>query len=46
MSDGIVRNVQASTSTLGLPVDILRASSEGGIDAAFRASARGASAYC
>jgi putative ABC transport system substrate-binding protein len=40
MSDGIVRNVQASTSTLGLPVDILRASSEGGIDAAFAELAR------
>jgi len=40
MSDGIVRNVQASTSTLGLPVDILRASSEGDIDAAFAELAR------
>jgi putative ABC transport system substrate-binding protein len=40
MSDGIVRNVQASTSTLGLPVDILRASNEGDIDAAFAELAR------
>jgi putative ABC transport system substrate-binding protein len=40
MSDGIVRTVQASTSTLGLPVDILRASNEGDIDAAFAELAR------
>jgi putative ABC transport system substrate-binding protein len=44
MSDGIVRNVQASTSTLGLPVDILRASNEGDIDAAFAELARNSGA--
>jgi putative ABC transport system substrate-binding protein len=35
MSDGIVRSAQASASTLGLPVGILRASSERDIEAAF-----------
>ena len=33
--DGIVRNVQASAPTLGLPVAILRAGSEADIDTAF-----------
>jgi putative ABC transport system substrate-binding protein len=35
MVDGIVRNVQASAPTLGLPVEILRAGSEADIDTAF-----------
>ncbi len=35
MSDGIVRSAQATSPTLGLPVGILRASSEREIEAAF-----------
>ena len=40
MSEGAIRNAQASAPTLGMPVEILRASSERDIDVAFAELAR------